>query len=262
MPRPKALPGPGWVADSPSDSRPTALPTQGTLGTVFAARGLGRQAWLPRTSASLLPRFLQRWTQKAGRTPCLLRPSPGFCQRCCWGCNAGSEVGAPEGYYNIEINLQVDPKFSRVEVGVRGRGSFSLRLPNNMKSYLHVSRQESFLHYQSSIIHSYKIALWQEKKKGQNQIIPKWKIHFPYIWEPQLKAPSRIWLLHSEAQGSELTLETPTTSPFLMSGRDSGSPPNPQLHAACQPNKEFGFQWRGSSRLCSNISECFQTHWK
>ena len=38
--------------------------------------------------------------------------------------------------------------------------------------------------------------------------------------------------------------------------------PHPQLHAACQPNKEFGFQWQGSSRLCSNISEYLQTHWK
>ena len=104
--------------------------------------------------------------------------------------------------------------------------------------------------------------LAKKKKKGQNQIIPKWKIHFTYIWEPQLKAPSRIWLLHSKAQDPELTLEIPATSPFLMSGRESGSPPHPQLHAACQPNKEFGFQWRGSSRLCSNISECLQTHWK
>ncbi|CAN0188620.1 unnamed protein product [Rangifer tarandus platyrhynchus] len=46
----QGLPGPGWVVDSPSDSRPTALPTQGALGTVLAARRLGRQARLPRKS--------------------------------------------------------------------------------------------------------------------------------------------------------------------------------------------------------------------
>ena len=77
-------------------------------------------------------------------TPAPSSTSPGFCEHYGWGCNGGREVGAPEGYYNIEINLQVDPKFSRVEVGLRGGGSFSLQLPNNMKSYLHVFRQKSF----------------------------------------------------------------------------------------------------------------------
>lgn len=74
---------PAWApADSPSDSRPTELPTQGALGTVLAARRLGRQAWLPRTSASSvgdpLPRALQRRVQETGRTPCLppLPPPP------------------------------------------------------------------------------------------------------------------------------------------------------------------------------------------